>query len=333
VQDEKGINMISNSESAQQMDGNKAFWSPLLIFFFLGTPFAALNWWRMGWKRKAIIFLCISVVVGLLETWLRQGRPYTDTVWANSILIILPFFVSIIYHLALAFIMFYDIRTFSLSGMASNTVNWTIVFPFILSTALISTGILFGSDYLAKTTKYCHFPRFQDLLYDHEIGSRSELRIALMNRYDTGCNIAWGMESEDSFPIQNQMPKPTNSIYYMLTGRQNGISTSFITMDQIVELYPNPITQAMIDSQVEKIDGVKLSLEIPFDSIHANLFRSNCFQGEVNKYCIITLGYKHVLTWFKVAQIGISDSDFEKVIAETIDNVDQRIYEYETTTP
>ncbi len=323
--------MVAHSEDSQQIDGSKAFWSPIFVFL-LGTPVAALNWWRMGWRRKAIAFLCVSIILSLLQIWLRHGTPYTDkaTARTSTFLLFLPFLVVVAYNLILTFIMVYDIRAFRRSSMEAKAVNWIIIFLFILSTALVSFSIVLSADYFAKTTRYCHFPRFQDFRYDNEINARSELRTALMHHYDSGCNVSWGLESESesTFFAQNQIPTPVNSILYTLVGRQRGVSKSFIAIYQTVELYSEPITQAMVDSQVEKRNDGNLSFEISIDPNHASLSGYTCFQSQY-KNCIIALGYEHVLTWFKVSQQGISDSEFEQIITETIRAIDQRIYNYE----
>jgi hypothetical protein len=295
--------------------------------FFLGTPFAALNWLRMGMKHKAVMFFCVSVIISIFQIWLRHGTPYTKTV--NTLLIFLPLLVSVAYRLVLALIMFYDIRVFRLSGMKPNPVNWTIIFPFILSATIVSLGIVAGSDYLAKTTKYCRFPRFQDLSYDNELNARSGLRVTLMNHYDSKCSVSWAMESESNFLVPNQTPMPADSILYQLVGRQKGISRSFIMIYQKVEIYPEPITQAMVDALVENGHDINLPFEIPIDLHHAELLRYTCFQSKEHKNCIIALSYEHVLTWFKVSQQGISDNDFKQILTETIESIDQRIYDYE----
>jgi hypothetical protein len=323
--------MVAQTEAAPQSDGSRAFWSPLVIFF-LGTPFAALNWWRMGWKRKAIIFLCISIVVNLFRIWLRPGAPYTDSPSSSYFLIFLPLLISILYQLLLAFVISHDIRVFNLSGEKTNAANWTIIVAFIFIISAVSVGGVLGSDYLANSTKYCRFPRFQDFLYANDISNRSGLRQMLMNHYDSGCLISWKLESESSFSVQNEVPKPSDSLGYTLAGRQKGFSNSFILIHQTVELYSQPITQAMVDSQVEQRNGTNINLEIPSDLSHAKLFRYNCFQSEEYQDCIIVLGYEHVLTWFEISQQGFIDGDYEQVLIETIKNVDQRIYEYETNT-
>lgn len=322
--------MVAQTGTAPQIDGSRAFWSPLAIFF-LGTPFAALNWWRMGWKRKAITFLGISVVVNLFRIWLRPGVPYIDSVVSSYFLIFLPLLISVLYQLFLAFVISHDIRVFNLSSEKTSAVNWTIIFAFILITSAVSIGGVFGSDYLANSTKYCRFPRFQDLLYANDLSNRSGLRHALMNHYDSGCSVSWGLESESSLLIQNEEPKPSDSLLYTLAGQQKGISNSFIVIHQVVELYSQPITQAMVDSQVEQRNGTELNLEIPPDLSHAKLFSYNCFQNKEYQDCIIVLGYEHVLTWFEVSQQGFVDGDYERVLIETIKNVDQRIYEFETS--
>lgn len=324
--------MVAYSEDVQQTDGSRAFWSPLFVLL-LGTPVAALNWWRMGWKRKAITFLCVSIVIALLQVWLRHGTPYTDkdTSGMSIFLIFLPLLVALAYNLIVALIVFYDMQAFHHSGMTPRAVNWTIIFAFVLSTTLISFAIVSSLDYFAKTTRYCHFPRFQDLRYDIEIDARSELRTTLINHYDSGCNVWWGMESESTFLMQNQVPRPVNSILYTLVGRQRGNSTSFISMHQVVELYTEPITQATVDSQVEHKDDGNLSLEIPKDANHSSLTGYTCFQTEEYKNCIITLGYEHVLTRFEISQQGISDSEFKRILSEIIQATDQRIYEYEVS--
>jgi hypothetical protein len=323
--------MAAQIETAPQIDGSRAFWSPLVIFF-LGTPFAALNWWRMGWKRKATIFLCISIVVNLFRIWLRPGAPYTDSPSSSYFLIFLPLLISILYQLLLVFVISHDIRVFNLSGEKTIAVNWTIIFVFIVITFVVSIGAVFGSDHLASSTKYCRLPRFQDLLYTNDLSNRSGLRHALMNHFDSGCSVAWGLESESSFSIQNEEPKPSDSLGYTLAGRQKGFLNSFILIHQTVELYSQPITQAMVDSQVEQRNGTNINLEIPSDLSHAKLFRYNCFQSEEYQDCIIVLAYEHVLTWFEISQQGFIDADYEQVLIETIKNVDQRIYEYETNT-
>lgn len=325
--------MVAHSEDTQQIDGNRAFWSPLFVFL-LGTPVAALNWWRMGWKRKAIIFLGISVVISLLQVWLRHRTPYTDTNISRTgtFHIILPILIAFAYNLIIVLISFYDIRAFRRSSLESKAVNWTIIFLFIFAIGFVSFGIVWSSDYLAQTTKYCHFPRFQDLRYDNEINARSGLRTTLLNHYDSGCNIRWILESESTFSLQNQKPTPVHSIAYVLIGRQRGISKSFLSINQVVELYSESITQAMVDSRVEHRNDENLSLEIPVDSTHASLTDYICFQNETYKNCVIVLGYEHVLTRFEISWRGISDIEFELILAETIEAIDQRIYDYKINT-
>lgn len=324
--------MAAQSETTPQNEGSRGLWSPLAIFF-LGTPFAALNWWRMGWKRKAVIFLGISVVVNLSLLWLRPGMPYTDFVASSELFILLPLFFSIFYQLILSFIVSRDIRVFNLSGGVTNTVNWTIVFVFIVITTAISTGMVFGFDYLASFTKYCRFPRFQDLLYVNNISDRSAFRQTLMNHFDTGCIVTWGLESESNYSAPNEEPKPSESLRYTLAGQQKGVSNSFFLLYQGVELYSQPITQAMVESRVEGWNGPKVAIEFPGNLSHAKLFRYKCFQNEGYQDCVIAFGYEHVLMWFHASQQGFADGDFEKLLMETIKNADQRIIEYEANLP
>ncbi len=327
--------MVAQTETAPQIEGSRAFWSPLAVFF-LGTPFAALDWWRMGWKHKAIIFLCVSIAINLFGIWLRPGAPYTDADSASSsyFLILLPLLISVLFQLLLALVIYHDIRAFNLSGEKTNAVNWTIIFVFIFVTSAVSIGMVFASDYLANSTKYCRFPRFQDLVYANEVSNRSGARKALANRYDSGCMVSWGLESEWRLPaVQDTEPKSSDSLLYTLAGRQKGNLNSFILIQQDVTVYSQPITQAMVDSQVEKGSGENLSIEIPLEFSHTNLYRYNCSQKGEYQVCVAALGYKHVLVWFEISQQGISANEFKSILAETIRNVDQRIYEYESNTP
>jgi hypothetical protein len=320
--------MVAQTAPRNKIDGSRGFWPPLAIFF-LGTPFAALNWWRMGWKRKAITFLCIFIVVNLFRVWFRPQVPYPDSESLSYFLIFLPSLISVLHNLLLAFVISYDIQVFNLSGGKTNSVNWTIVFTFLFIASTVGISGVFASDYLANSTKYCRFPRFQDLLYANGVSKRSGLRGTLMNRYDSGCLISWNLESERSFLVQNEEPGLDDSLRYTLVGRQKGTSSSFIVIHQLVELYSQPITLAMVDSQVKKRNGTEINLEIPSDLSHAKLFRYHCFQSDEYQDCIIVLGYEHVLTWFEVSQEGFVDDGYEHVLIETIKNVDQRIYEYE----
>lgn len=321
--------MVEKVESTPQTDGSRGLWSPLAIFF-LGTNFAALNWWRMGWKHKAIAFLGVFVIVGLFLTWVRIGPPYTDSTTLSGFLLFLPFVIFILYRLLLAFVVSRDIQTFNLSGEKTNAVNWTIVFAFALTTFAVSAGIVFGSDYLAGSTKYCRFPRLQDLLYANDVNNRSGLRQMLMNRFDSECSVAWGLENDSIWYRRNEEPKSSDSLLYVLAGRQTGVSTSFIAAHQVVELYSQPITQAMVDSRVEH-SGVKIAVELPSNLSHAKLFRYNCFQDEEYQTCIIALGYERILIWFEASQSGFTDSAFEQALIEIIRNVDQRVSDYEAS--
>lgn len=321
--------MAAQTETAPQVDGSRGLWSPLAIFF-LGISFAALNWWRMGWKRKAIIFLGISVVVDLTQIWLRPGFPYSELVVSNNFPFFLSLLISILFQSLLAFVASRDIRAFNLSGEQTNAVSWTIIFAFIFIIFAVNFGIVFSSDYIASSTKYCRFPRFQDLLYANDVNNRSGFRRTTVNHFDSGCLVTWGFESEYDIPAQNEEPKPSVSLAHTLAGRQDGNSNSFIMMHQVTSLYSQLITQAMIDSRVGQMNGTKVMIEIPSNLVHAELFHYDCFQYEEFQDCIIVLGYEHVITWFKASQRGFSDSEFEQVLIETIKNVDQRIYEYET---
>lgn len=321
--------MTSSPETTEKIDQNKAFWSAWLVFL-LGAPVAALNWWRMGKKNKGFTFLGVSIVIDLLVLWLQAPLSDFDLAGTTDFLIVFPFFVVALFQLILAFLIRRDVKTFTLSGAKPLKVHWSMIFPFLLSTVLLSLGIMYGADAMAQNTKYCQFPRFQDLLYDNMLANRSGLQSTLINHYDWGCNIALDGESKSTAQISTRTPSPSNTVSASLVGHQKSISDSSILIAQTIEQYQEPVTQAMVETAVNEMSHSGSAFEIKLDNIKAEFFNYRCGQGNHQyKYCLIGLGYTHSLTLVQVAQDEYHNIEFERLLAAIIQKVDQRMVEYD----
>ncbi len=320
--------MTSNLDNTEEIKGDRNFWSPWVIFFF-GIPFASLNWWRMGRKRKAIIFLCVSIVVEIFTSWLRQNHFYlirTNLVPVKNEFYTLQFLVEVAFNLILSVIMAYDIRAFNKSEANSNAVNWKFIFLIILSSALVEVGLMASVDHFYRDTRYCRFPRLQDLLYDEVIYNTASLKSISVNRYDLKCGFA-GFEYYESDLPGNAGDKITDSASYLFAGPAIDNSNSFLLLKQKIEIHEDQIPQSLVDSLVDGWQNSDENFEIKLETRYADHFRYSC--QKIDRVCYIVLGYKNILSSLFVSPDGWSDSQFERMLQVLVSNIDERMYEYE----
>ena len=135
---------IPQAEMLQQSPPDSSFWSPWSVFF-LGVYYAALNWWRMGNKRKAIIFLSIAVFLGLLREWANISNyiTHTDFEIARISLVVITL-ISVIFHLLLTELTKRDIAKFHRSGKIPIPAHWTIIFKFFIAVVVPVIAINLG---------------------------------------------------------------------------------------------------------------------------------------------------------------------------------------------
>jgi predicted membrane protein len=321
--------MISNSDNIEEIKSDRRFWSPVAIFF-LGVPFAALNWWRMGWKRKAIVFLCISIAVRTLNLWLQPSEflRYTDVI-SQTQFYFFQLLLQIIFNLILSIIMFYDIQTFNAEKEKSHAVNWKVIFLFALPLALITIGIEFTADYFYKDSKYCHFPRLQDLLYENITLNQQGAKNMLTNYYalNSGC-VFWGIESYNNSLVASQN-EISDSASYIFFGRLKNNQNSSIELRQQVEIHQNTVSQTLVDSLVSNRQSFPLIFEIKIEAPHANYVKYKCWLSGPDKDCHVVLGYNNVISWLQITQSGLSDKEFETILSGIISDIDKRIYQHE----
>lgn len=147
-----------------------SFWSPLAVFLF-GTLVAVLNWWQMGNKRKAIVFVCVTICMMFFLKWIKPA-PLDWQYYGRGVVYSL-YFARILIGLVFAYfimkINWRDIEDFISAGKPVNRIGPGLVLAIWIGMALTWASLNAGAEHMGKLTSYCHFPRLLDVVYRYQV--------------------------------------------------------------------------------------------------------------------------------------------------------------------
>lgn len=314
-------NHVPEEKASLVQRGDLSFWSPWVVFF-LGIPFAALNWWRMRKKGKAIFFLILSLLVFLLISWTDFERiTPTDEAIATPINLARLFLV-IAYSGVLAILMQMEIRQFRESGISSVSVKWPAIFIFWVILLVAGEGIWAALDTGARESGNCRFPRLQDLIYQKELGQRSGLASLVMGRNDFGCGWDWFKEIRE--------PISANRYGLFLMGYLNDTDSSLLVFENVYQY--EKVTAEIFSEFVQKsvlLDGSEYLPQV--DDRTARYSKIACSNSSGGGYieCKIILGYQKVVTDFNLTFLDMSDEQINELIQSLVSTNSQIVQVYE----
>lgn len=305
-----------------EQKGDTSFWPPWAVFL-LGILFAALNWWRMDKKAKAIFFLALSFLLSVFVVWTEFDGGITETDHAIARELILGrFFLALGVAGLLAVIMSIDIKRFKQNGQTSYSVKWQIIFVFsaILIVARFCTWATL--DYVARNAGECRFPRLQDVVYQKEFEQRTGLATLVLGRNDFGCEWEWDMERHD-WLISNKKYDAHLTAWYDRNKR------SYFHVFETVTVLDEATTDEFLDiaNQYSKLSGSNFPVTIS-DPFAVNSY-VDCSQSGKFTSCRITLGYQKIVSQFDMTFVGLSDQQMQNLISSMVSVSSTRIHEYE----
>ncbi len=323
---------IPQEEVPPQTRPDSSFWSPWWVFF-LGAYYAALNWWRMGNKRKAIIFLSIAAFLGLLREWAGISNYITQTDFEIArISLVVITLVSVIFRLVLTELTKRDITKFQQSGKIPIPTHWTIIFKFFIAVIVPVIAINFTFYFLPRIYGLCAFPRLQDLVYQVQVANRIGPEKVLLNRNDFGCEWLWLLESTRTESTKGALQTYQYDLsgVYRDSGREGGTRMS---IDQRVYLFDGPVTKEQFETFLTRDDiwpsRAVLSdwplIDIPTDGASVELSEGHCEQEPVKvKDCAVYLVNQTMIVRLSFK----GDTGYDRYINLSIQKVAERMLQY-----
>jgi hypothetical protein len=323
---------ISPETITAENDPNSSFW-PAWSIFFLGVIFAALNWWRMGNRRKATIFLGIFFGISIINEWLSL-HSLTDGIDPDTLnqLTALRLFLNIGAGLALAVLMAKEIKQFQQSGRPPVPTGWTIVFRFFAIFLLVGLGIDTLLYFGPKYSGHCAFPRLTDYIYQNKIAGRSGIEKILLHRNDFQCKVDWRSEWKSTYDYQEDQ---YNLTHYVLVGRayfwDGQLEASTILIDQNISLYRRPLS----DKDYRQF-GPKTG-SYPIDALNAKddvvIAGQNCqkqetfHSNEIRRICIVAFSAGNILVEI-VMDAGDNLPNYDVLLQMAVDAAKTRLIQY-----
>jgi len=308
--------------TVQEQNDSTSFWSPWAVFF-LGIPFAALNWWRMRKKGKAIFFLFMSFFVFLLTSWAdyRGGITPTDHAVSSEIglarLLITGAFSGL-----LAIIISIDIQRFKKEEKTPVSVKWQILFVFWAILALANIGSWMALDYGARNMGECRFPRLQDVVYQNEFEQRTGLATLVLGRNDFNCDWIWDIERGES--------DSDKSYHMVLVGDLKNNKDSSLWVFERVHYYEKVTTDIfseIVHSDTQS-DGSEYFVKV--EDPNAQYSNVVCAKFEKFTVCNLAFGYQNLISELNLTFHGLSDEEINELIQLIVSTNSQRIHVYET---
>ena len=311
---------MAETTTAEQR-GDLSFWSPWVIFF-LGSPFAALNWWRMRKRGKAIFFLFFNLLIVLLTSWTqyRGGITPTDHAIADK-LIFARLLIGIAFSGILAIIMFFDIQRFKKDGKTSESVKWQAVIIFWLILVVASTGTWVSLDYGAREMGQCRFPRLQDVIYQKEFEQRTGLATLVLGRKDFSCDWTWDIEIAE--------PIAPNGYHLLLVNETDNMDDPrFYVSERIFqyeEVTPDEFSKIVQDTTRSNYPEYSVMTKDP----NAKYSNIHCTRSDKYTSCNFIFGYQKIISKFDLDFSGLSDKQINELLQLVVSTNSQRIHAYE----
>jgi hypothetical protein len=308
------------NKSLESLPSDNRLWSPFSIFI-LGTIFAALNWWRMGKIRKAIIFIGLTIISELITYWLitDKYRIQLEIVEKYSLIFLaIPIIWYLLFRALIAEIMANDINNFLNTTQKTNPVNWKIVLIFELCIICFYTFGMMGMNSIFSDTKYCRIPKLIDLIYNFQLYNSTVLEKEVINHYDINCKYYW--------VIEHGISNDTKSAkQYLDLGRIN--DNTHMTIYH--KISANKIENN--SKSIQEIDPsfVDISENINITAKNVDNLYSKCYQIEDS---IITCNLQFTLGNKTNNLIIISNrfriEEINQIIEEIIEIIDQKVKNY-----
>lgn len=306
----------------EEQKGDTSFWSPWAVFFF-GVPFAALNWWRMRKKGKAIVFLVISLFVYLLDSWAKFEGWITPTDHAISFEVTLArLFVFSAFSGSLAIIMSIDIQQFKKEEKTSVSVKWPIIFVFWVILVVAGFGSWIALDYGAREMGKCSFLRLQDVIYQKEFEQRAGLAILVLGRNDFSCDWVWDIEI-------GEIDSDTSYHMFLVGELENKKDSSLWVFERVH--YYEEVTIDIFSETVQsdtQSDGSEYFVKI--EDPNAQYSNVVCAKFEKFTMCNLAFGYQNVISELNLTFHSLSDEQINELIQLIVSTNSQRIHDYES---
>ncbi len=296
---------------ALQDNKKNLFWSPLAVFL-LGTPADALNWWQIGNKRKAIVFVCVTICMMFFLKWIKPSQ--LDWQYYGKGVVYSLYFARVLIGLVFSFVVmkinWWDIEDFISAGKLVNRIGSGLVLAIWIGMALIWTSLNAGAEYMGKFTSYCHFPRLLDVVYRYQVSQRTGLDSILMRRSDLSCDLIWRSETyEDPF---NLSENDSFRVY------------------QDVFFYEQPVGQKEFDEAISwsaNAEDADLGIVLPTNQPKPDFMKIYCSHNSVTKKCSVYLAHGRTLVHLRF--LGDNAPGFDEYIASPVLLISQRILQFE----
>ena len=309
----------------QEQKGDTSFWSPWAVFF-LGIFFAALNWWRMGKKGKAILFLVLSYLVNMFASWTEFVGGITPTDHAISFEVSLA---RLILYLAfagvLAIIMASDIKRFQKEEKSSVSVKWQMIFVFWAFLVVAYFGTWKVLDYGAKSVGECNFPRLQDVIYQNELEQRTGLATLVLGRKDFSCDWVWDIESVEYLG--------ENGYRLLLVGDMKENNDASLSVYEQLFHYQEYTADEFIEKAKPRYKYGGVDYVVNIEDPNARYSNVECFRSDNRTFCNLAFGYKKVISKIELTFSDLADEQINELIRKIVSTNSTRIHEYEAGLP
>lgn len=313
----------------QKPNSNSSLWSPWAVLF-LGVWFGALNWWRMGNKRKAMAFLLTAALINLFNEWIAQRNYFPADLQLWMVVLIVQIVVGVAFWVLLVDFVRINMREFQFSGKQPVPTHWTIIFKFLLITTVLPITINYTLYYLPAIYGYCGFPRLQKIVYQVQVINRAGLEKVFLSRNDFGCDWYWTIEDSHI----EEITETTQTSFYHLVGYYRSVThrDSSMFMTEMVYKLAEPVTkerfaQFLADGKTGySAESAWSVMDISEYDLQQLLSEARCRNVYGEKICTIYLADESLIVRLVVRWHG--DPKLNEIVKQITQTTAQRMLAY-----
>lgn len=319
----------TTEETVPKPKPSASFWSPWWILLF-GVYAAALNWWRMGKRRKAIIFLAIYAFWLELRAWSRIDWAMPTDIALTKVMLVILTLALVGFHCLLAELIRRDIRNFKQQGRIPVSTHWTVMFRFFIALVVPLVVLEYGLYILPKDYGYCSFPRFQELVYQDKAANRLGPEKIFLTHNDFGCGWYWWNESTET----GKTAGVTQTYVYELNGTYYDSMNpkAFMHMWEYVYVFDRPVTKEQFAAFLARSTWPPLFNDWPLvdvstEVLSLELSEARCTDlAKGEKYCMVYLANQSLLV--RLDFTGSVGPKFDQYMSMGIHKTAERLSQY-----
>lgn len=322
---------IQQDTASQKPKSDSSFWSPWAVLF-LGVWFGALNWWRMGNKRKAIAFLVAAGSLSLLDRWFDVRNAELYLFQLSVIVLGLKAGIFLAFAALVADVVRVDIREFRWSGKKPVPTHWSIMIVFFIIATVLPAILNYSLYSLPAIQGRCPFPRFQNVAYYFHIRNRVGIEKLFLNSIDFGCGWYWFGENTFTFPhdrtdVIQSRSYDLNGVYASVTEPKSSIRI----METVYQL-DHPVTkelftQFLADARTGySAESDWLAMDISEYDLQNLLSEARCRKLYDEKNCMIYLADQSLIVRLVATWQG--DVKLNDYVKQATEKTAQRLLQY-----